>query len=1027
MKNTALLVFILSFLLVSCGDDSGNSADDSETITNKTVSGVVQFGPFEKGATVAVYELDEKFQKTGINYKTEIENDQGEFSIKLKDLKSKYALLKADGYYRSPVTGEKANKKATLYALADLENDSEININILTHLSHKRAIYLSTEKDKSIAKAKKKAEAEVLKSFGIEEDFDEAKNLNIIGNDNQSIALLAMSIMMQSGVDETKLKERLTNYATDIEEDGVWNDEETIAQIADWTYKVYYHSAFGAIKENVKKWNSSAVFATFEKYTNAFWHSHYGLGTCTDDRKNEVRRNELFFSDFEKKYFICRPGGKWKEASDQLVEKFFNIDENATDGMVRNIKHESDSNTTKCEVYEDGEWRIGNDNDCNYGIGGCTKKREGLSKISLDYQYTCKNQEWIRTYISTDIEYNDSAFIQPIRFDLDVIGWKDTTDGTIRKGNFSDVVYIFDKDVWRVANLPEASLGKCTKENQDSAGYAEYRDGQTNLNPLYSICNYNNQLYNRYDNCPNSHYQSGYYKCIYTITEGTNDTLFAWSSVKRCSLDKYDFKDGKITPWKNGKEGETRWGNPLEYQEKLKNTYSAPDYICQQKCYKFTNGEWTQASITQCMGLGTCDDSNKGTTKKGPIVYYKKICVSEYDMIDDKCYNILVVVDSLRKTNYVCQGNKIYEHEITGYNTFLDDYDPTPVTGNWFSQQNYIYNPPSSSSQHTCQMDGSLVPGEEDPQKLYICDVYGFRLATETEINTYQLDCPTDGSLVPGKKNPNMLYVCNDDWWKIASATDIAMNLHCEPNTYGEYRMFKGTKAYFVCDTISDGDEPYYFWNYAIEKNIGSMTDPRDSTIYKTTIIGTNTWMAENLNYADSTNYPSMLKRNECEGNQLESCKKYGRLYTWSAAIDSIYWSSKGKKCGYMSENEEACGLPDTVQGICPKGWHVPTTKEWDYFYDWVVKNVWSPNLNDMSNPSVKTLELCGFLPLVQPEEEFYKEFIFWSSNDLNGLESYGMKSSYNLQPRDGIRYAQNYSKTKPKNDKLQVRCVKDD
>ena len=988
-KTTRALAFFaifLSFSLISCSNDSkstNSSDDESEKTTNITVSGLAQIAPFEKNATVTVYELDKNFQQTGRNYKTEIENDQGEFSIKLKDLESKYALLKADGYYRSPVTGEKANKKATLYALADLENDSEININILTHLSHKRAIYLATEKNKPIAKAKKKAEAEVLKSFGIEEDFDEAKNLNIIGNDNQSIALLAMSIMMQSGVDETKLKERLTNYATDIEEDGVWNDDETIAQIADWAYKVYYHSAFGAIKENVKKWNSSAVFATFEKYTNAFWHSHYGLGTCTDDRKNEVRRNELFFSDFEKKYFICRPGGKWKEASDQQVEKFFNIDENATDGMVRNIKHESDPNTTKCEVYEDGEWRIGNDNDCNYGIGGCTKKREGLSKIILDYQYTCKNQEWIRTYISTNIKYNDSSFTQPIRFDLDTIGWKDTTDGTIRKGNFSDVVYIFDKDVWRIANVPEASLGKCTKENQDSAGYAEYRDGQTNLNPLYSICNYNNQLYDRYDNCPNSHYQSGYYKCSHIITEDSKDTIYAWSAVNhKCVLDKYDLKGEKLIRWKDGKEGETRWGLFWkEYTEK-DSTYKSYDDICRQNCYQFTNGEWTQTSITECMGLGTCDDKLIGTIKEGPSVKSEKKCYIEHNDSHEygfnHCYDFLVKVDSLKKTNYICQHSHKYEKIDCETKKYIYDY---------------------------CEYTHYSVIGD-------------WGIATDFSIEMSKLKCTQDGALVSIKADSLNQYVCDKNEFRQASDEEKIIGLGCTDYTRGKKFIPDGLKSYFICsygirngiEYDMDKTKKENLWTLVPSENQDTMTDPRDSTVYKTINIGSTTWMMENLNYADSANYTSMLKRNKCKDDNPDSCKKYGRLYTWSAAIDSVYWASKGKTCGNTKENDTTCGLPEVVQGICPNGWHLPSYKDWEDLDSWMYHFA-----------TIDNYRKDNFIPI----EEEHHDFLT-SSESTKSLTYSASSHQYDYNVYEAFFDIEPHF-DEPEDTQYSVRCVKDD
>ena len=113
-----------------------------------------------------------------------------------------------------------------------------------------------------------------------------------------------------------------------------------------------------------------------------------------------------------------------------------------------------------------------------------------------------------------------------------------------------------------------------------------------------------------------------------------------------------------------------------------------------------------------------------------------------------------------------------------------------------------------------------------------------------------------------------------------------------------------------------------------LEVEHDSITDPRDGKIYKTVKIGKQTWMAENLNYADSKKTPSLKGKNWCYDDIAENCNANGRLYTWSAAIDSIKLATNTKEpldCGY----DRICELYGTIQGICPEGWHLPKTEEW--------------------------------------------------------------------------------------------------
>lgn len=76
--------------------------------------------------------------------------------------------------------------------------------------------------------------------------------------------------------------------------------------------------------------------------------------------------------------------------------------------------------------------------------------------------------------------------------------------------------------------------------------------------------------------------------------------------------------------------------------------------------------------------------------------------------------------------------------------------------------------------------------------------------------------------------------------------------------------------------------------------------------------IGTQTWMAENLNYAVDSSW----WYDGSAGNGT----KYGRLYTWAAAM-SLPDSCDSVSCRSL--------VKPNHRGICPEGWHVPGDSEW--------------------------------------------------------------------------------------------------
>jgi len=81
---------------------------------------------------------------------------------------------------------------------------------------------------------------------------------------------------------------------------------------------------------------------------------------------------------------------------------------------------------------------------------------------------------------------------------------------------------------------------------------------------------------------------------------------------------------------------------------------------------------------------------------------------------------------------------------------------------------------------------------------------------------------------------------------------------------------------------------------------------------YETVVIGTQTWMARNLNYN--------AEGSKCYNNDPANCEKYGRLYDWATAMNL-----EKPLC-----NNYHCAVGTKHKGICPDGWHIPSEANWD-------------------------------------------------------------------------------------------------
>ncbi|MDR1830026.1 MAG: hypothetical protein LBQ76_04570 [Candidatus Fibromonas sp.] len=84
------------------------------------------------------------------------------------------------------------------------------------------------------------------------------------------------------------------------------------------------------------------------------------------------------------------------------------------------------------------------------------------------------------------------------------------------------------------------------------------------------------------------------------------------------------------------------------------------------------------------------------------------------------------------------------------------------------------------------------------------------------------------------------------------------------------------------------------------------------SAEFRTVTIGTQIWMAENLNCD--------VKGSRCYNDDPANCAKYGRLYDWSTTM------------AFSSNRNPLYNDPPIKtkhRGICPSGWHIPRYEDW--------------------------------------------------------------------------------------------------
>jgi uncharacterized protein (TIGR02145 family) len=189
-----------------------------------------------------------------------------------------------------------------------------------------------------------------------------------------------------------------------------------------------------------------------------------------------------------------------------------------------------------------------------------------------------------------------------------------------------------------------------------------------------------------------------------------------------------------------------------------------------------------------------------------------------------------------------------------------------------------------------------------------------------------------------------------------------------------------------------------------------------EGQIYHTVKIGGQCWMIENLNVGKWIDQSQQQKQSDngiiekyCFGNNFVQCDYWGGLYQW----------------------EEMMGYSQTagVQGICPPGWHVPSSQDWKSVIRYLggdnqaggkLKSTlqWQmPNVG-ASNSSGFSAYPGGYFDFTaQNWHDLYRQGYYWTSEIISKETAVAVNLSYRTGTVD--MYEENQPSA------LSVRCIK--
>lgn len=423
-------------------------------------------------------------------------------------------------------------------------------------------------------------------------------------------------------------------------------------------------------------------------------------------------------------------------------------------------------------------------------------------------------------------------------YEKDTYQWAEGEEGEFKKGDVTETYYVFENGSWTVSKN-ETALGLCTEARNGEIG---------KIDTTYFICDSKN-----------------------------------WRKATVLEYDTYQFGAGN--------DGEVRTGK-----------------VNEDKYYVYENGAWRASASEIENNLGACVTSRLNEVGKSGNTYYTcktsgwtKSTALEYDTYGwEAGTEGAVKPGSVNTSNHYVFENGAWRASKNDmeYNygacVTIRESEKHPLNSKYYICENKVWKEITATEYGlgycTIAKNGTI---EKLNDVYYICKSEKWNVATVLEYDTYGKNCGTDGTIVSGEVSPSNKYVCDAGAFRVANEQEKTLNKGCVSYTENSEIRRQISETQDSVYTCKSGK----WTGSSIGIHYGTLKDERDKKTYKTVTIGTQTWMAENLNYTTADSY--------CYRNDSSNCSTYGRLYFWTDAMNA-----------------------------CPEGWHLPTKAEFETLID---------------------------------------------------------------------------------------------